>query len=171
MDIDSLLDELESEYDWPKEATSIREVEKSLSCAICHGIMKAAVMLSKCGHSFCSFCIRQYLYKEQLCPLCRKPATESDIIRNITVIEIADIFKENRQSLISLCQRLYSPKPSTSSLFPEGECNRPKQTVQECERKEDLSQKRELSTNTISILSSDSDSVFEEFTITHRDYP
>ena len=117
MDIDALLEEIETENDWPEEATVFKQIEKSLSCAICHGTLKAAVLLSKCGHSFCSYCIRQYLAHDQFCPLCRKPASQSDIIRNITVIEIADTFRENRKALLQLCKQLISPplpNPSTN---------------------------------------------------------
>ena len=110
MDWESLLDSVETESDWPKEALPFRNIEKSLKCAICHGTMKTAVMLTKCGHSFCSYCIRQSLYNEQICPLCRKPATESDIVRNVTVNEIADTFREHRNDILRLCNQLFPPQ-------------------------------------------------------------
>ena len=109
MDWESLLDSVETELDWPKEAVAFQNIEKSLKCAICHGTMKAAVMLTKCGHSFCSYCIRQSLYNEQICPLCRKPATESDNERNVSVKDIPDAFREHRSELLSFCNQMFSP--------------------------------------------------------------
>lgn len=178
MDIDALLDEIETEYDWPKEANSLKQIEKSLSCSICHGTLKAAVLLSKCGHSFCSYCIRQYLSQEQFCPLCRKPASQSDIIRNVAVIEIADTFRENRKELLQLCQQLFSPPISNPSINQQEEkvlCDHEETVVQ----RDSLSSKRsspsKLKTiesvsssdqsdkDVIAIMDSDSDSDFEEY--------
>lgn len=166
MDIDSLLNEIETEDDWPAEAESIKKIEKTLSCSICHGTMRAAVMLSKCGHSFCSYCIRQYLYTEQSCPLCRKPATESDIVRNIAVIEIADVFRESRKELLKVCQHIFSPAnsrtrdSSISSVLPrDQDANSTQERAKRLSSKSDLSFSKDL----ISASDSDSDSLFEEY--------
>ena len=90
----------------------MRNVERSLRCPICHTTMRAPVLLVKCGHSYCSYCIRQYLGIEKMCPLCKKPATESDIVKNITVMEIADVFKENRKRLLELTRHVYPSRAS-----------------------------------------------------------
>ena len=108
MDLDALLDSIETEADWPVEAKPLQLIEKSLKCSICHATKRSAVLLSNCGHSFCSYCIRQFLLKEKICPLCRKPATESDIVRNITLNEVLDIFKEQRNDLLELCRTMFS---------------------------------------------------------------
>lgn len=178
MDIDALLKEIDTEDDWPEEASAFKQIEKSLSCAICHGPMKAAVLLSKCGHSFCSYCIRQYLITEQACPLCRKPATESDIVRNISVIEISDVFRENRKELLRLCTHLFcSHSQIVSSL--DNRYVSSSSVIQEPSSKQDnQSSKRSSPSKTdfhdlslasskedISIVDSDSDSDFEMFTI------
>lgn len=115
MDLDALLESIETEADWPEEAKPFQLIEKSLKCSICHATMRSAVMLSNCGHSFCSYCIRQFLLKEKICPLCRKPATESDIVRNITLNEVLDIFKEQRNDLLELCRLVFS-KSHTSAM-------------------------------------------------------
>lgn len=112
MDWESLLEEIETEYDWPDGADCLKSIEKTLRCPICHATMRAPVLLSKCGHSFCSYCIRQTLGFEQKCPLCKKGATESDLVKNITVTEISDIFKENRSNLLELARRLFAPRVS-----------------------------------------------------------
>ena len=112
MDWKTLINEIETEDDWPQEALCMRSVERSLRCPICHATMRAPVLLVKCGHSYCSYCIRQYLGIEKMCPLCKKPASESDIVKNITVMEIADVFKENRKRLLELVRRLYPPRAS-----------------------------------------------------------
>lgn len=177
MDIDALLEEIETENDWPEEATVFKQIEKSLSCAICHGTLKAAVLLSKCGHSFCSYCIRQYLAHDQFCPLCRKPASQSDIIRNITVIEIADTFRENRKALLQLCKQLVSPplpNPSTNQQ-KEKESNNNEETdentrvslkrssTSESSKNETSSSTTQSNKDIIAITDSDSDSDFEEY--------
>lgn len=165
MDIDALLNEIETEFDWPEEASSIKQIEKSLTCAICHGTLKAAVMLSKCGHSFCSYCIRQYLYTDQSCPLCKKQATESDIVKNIAVIEIADVFRENRKELLKLCQRLFThtvqPIPSRLS---DDLLNKSTSCIQDPVSNHESAAKRfSFSKDVVPISDSDSDSMFEEY--------
>lgn len=178
MDIDALLEEIETENDWPEEATVFKQIEKSLSCAICHGTLKAAVLLSKCGHSFCSYCIRQYLAHDQFCPLCRKPASQSDIIRNITVIEIADTFRENRKALLQLCKQLISPpllNPSTNQQKEKESINNEdnneksrvslkRSSTSESSKNDNLSSSTTQSNkDIIAISDSDSDSDFEEY--------
>lgn len=176
MDIDALLKEIDTEDDWPEEALAFKQIEKSLSCAICHGPMKAAVLLSKCGHSFCSYCIRQYLITEQACPLCRKPATESDIVRNISVIEISDAFRENRKELLRLCTHLFSPRSqimpsldnhfsSSSSIIQNLLSKRDSQSSKRSSPSKIDSHDLSLpsSKEDVSIVDSDSDSDFEMF--------
>ena len=112
MDWESLIEGIETEHDWPEGASCLRNIEKTLRCPICHATMRAPVLLSKCGHSFCSYCIRQSLGFSQKCPLCKKEATESDLIKNITVMEITDLFKECRNDLLELAKQLFAPKVS-----------------------------------------------------------
>ena len=112
MDWESLIEGIETEHDWPEGASCLKNIEKTLRCPICHATMRAPVLLSKCGHSFCSYCIRQSLGFSQKCPLCKKEATESDLIKNITVLEIADLFKECRNDLLELAKRFFAPKVS-----------------------------------------------------------
>lgn len=114
MDLDALLESIETEADWPEEAKPLQLIEKSLKCSICHATMRSAVLLSNCGHSFCSYCIRQFLLKEKICPLCRKPATESDIVRNITLNEVLDIFKYQRGALLELSRTVFSKTHSSA---------------------------------------------------------
>ena len=112
MDWKTLIDEMETEDHWPREAQCMRDMERSLRCPICHATMRAPVLLVKCGHSYCSYCIRQYLGLEKICPLCKKPASESDIVKNITVMEVVDVFKANRKRLLELVHHLYPPRAS-----------------------------------------------------------
>ena len=112
MDWKSLIEGIETEHDWPEGASCLRNMEKTLRCPICHATMRAPVLLSKCGHSFCSYCIRQSLGFSQNCPLCKKEATESDLIKNITVLEITDLFKECRNDLLELAKQLFAPRVS-----------------------------------------------------------
>ena len=169
MDIDALLDEIETESDWPEEAAPFRAIEKSLKCAICHTTMRASVLLTKCGHSFCSYCIRQSLHSEKVCPLCKKPATESDIVRNITVSEVATVFKGYRKQLLQLCRRLFNQREgyqSCTQVIPDSvqsESSERRCSTQNTQKTEELTQseeqqKRSQEVNFESVTDSDSDS-------------
>jgi pSer/pThr/pTyr-binding forkhead associated (FHA) protein len=46
-------------------------LESELSCSVCSEIFVDARVTS-CGHTFCSFCIREWLRKKNDCPICRK---------------------------------------------------------------------------------------------------
>lgn len=41
-------------------------------CSICFDLLKEAKYLrtTTCGHTFCSECIREWLHKKHICPLC-----------------------------------------------------------------------------------------------------
>lgn len=50
-----------------------------LSCPVClDSILSCA--LTKCGHSFCEYCLNQSLAYSQLCPICRKPISINSYI-------------------------------------------------------------------------------------------
>ncbi|KAK8816350.1 hypothetical protein WA556_001295 [Blastocystis sp. ATCC 50177/Nand II] len=122
--------------------------------------MRTAVMLTKCGHSFCSYCIRQSLYKEQICPLCRKPATESDIVRNVSVNDIADAFREHRGELLSFCNQMYSPIQANRTS-DDHEVDKPK-TEEKVPSKESTPVKEAHGLDTTnSVLSDTTDSSYE----------
>lgn len=150
MDLDALLESIETEADWPEDAKAFQAIEKSLKCSICHATMRSAVLLSNCGHSFCSYCIRQFLLKEKICPLCRERATESDIVRNIAMNEVIDVFKKQRSDLVQLCRRLFQSQADVPNEKPAS-ASPPR------------SRKRSSPTPTITIVDdSETDSDFEE---------
>ncbi|CAO3573890.1 unnamed protein product [Mortierella alpina] len=67
---------------------------------------------AQCHHNFCSECIRRHLDKESTCPACRVATSTSQMRRNVALDEIANSFKDCRESLLltvkDAVQRKYS---------------------------------------------------------------
>ncbi|CEL99546.1 unnamed protein product [Vitrella brassicaformis CCMP3155] len=56
-----------------------KQLEQQLRCQICQQYMEAPVSL-KCGHVFCSLCIRRTIVNGSAkCPFCQQPAKTSDL--------------------------------------------------------------------------------------------
>ncbi|KAK8814277.1 hypothetical protein WA158_008139 [Blastocystis sp. Blastoise] len=101
-----LLEEIDTENDWPSEAQSLSELEKLLRCPICKNIIDGAVVLTTCGHSCCSLCIKRFLSTQSKCPICRVSCNEGNILRNILLEEICHSFKTNRSSMLILANKI-----------------------------------------------------------------
>lgn len=64
-------------------------------CPICFDFYHAPVMFPKCGHTFCSLCIRQALLFKDECPSCRIEARTNDLIP-VRIVE----------GISALCQKI-----------------------------------------------------------------
>lgn len=168
MDWKSLLDEVETEDDWPENAQFMKNIERSLRCPICHATMKAPVILVKCGHSYCSYCIRQSLSVEKTCPLCKQAATEGDIVKNVTVAEITEVFKANRKLMLEMVQRFFTPRKSRKRVSSDVEILQPSNSTSSTDTKRipsTVDETQQDNSAMCSTASSDSDFVFEELIV------
>lgn len=61
---------------------------QSLTCSICTDTYNKAVLLTKCGHSFCRKCIKEWLKRKYECPNCRKvPDSKRPYVPNYALRE------------------------------------------------------------------------------------
>ncbi|OAD01462.1 hypothetical protein MUCCIDRAFT_165339 [Mucor lusitanicus CBS 277.49] len=99
-------------FDDPSDfnATQLSTLDEHLRCPICKEIFDATMLLSTCSHSFCALCIRRSLSTEQICPKCRKPAYESNLIHNYDLDNVVRQWRESRKFLISLERTATAPK-------------------------------------------------------------
>ncbi len=65
-----------------KSLPLMTEFYSSFSCPICYEPMRNPVMAQKCGHDFCSLCVRKYLLYKQQCPSCFQPLHDSELRPN-----------------------------------------------------------------------------------------
>lgn len=70
-----------------------------LRCDICKEFYTSPV-LSNCGHSFCSLCIRRYLVNDPKCALCGRELRESGLRRNGVLEELVNVFTKLRPELL-----------------------------------------------------------------------
>ena len=61
------------------------------SCPVCFDELGAAARtITACGHHFCSTCIREVLaHGNKLCPICRRPVKEGDLLDACSEAEAA----------------------------------------------------------------------------------
>ncbi|KAK4521719.1 uncharacterized protein ATC70_004253 [Mucor velutinosus] len=102
---------MEDGFDDPSDfnATQLSTLDEHLRCPICKEIFDATMLLSTCSHSFCALCIRRSLSTEQICPKCRKPAYESNLIHNYDLDNVVRQWRESRQFLIALERAATAP--------------------------------------------------------------
>ncbi|XP_039905521.1 zinc-binding protein A33-like [Simochromis diagramma] len=69
------------------------QLEKDLSCPVCHDIYRDPVILS-CSHSFCRFCLQTWWREnlEHICPLCRKINLSNDPPGNLVLKNLCEAF-------------------------------------------------------------------------------
>ncbi|KFY17571.1 hypothetical protein V492_00552 [Pseudogymnoascus sp. VKM F-4246] len=82
--------------DWKGTALDgLAAVESPMRCQICKEFMTTPMMTS-CGHTFCSLCIRRCLANDGLCPACRTPDQEFKLRANKSMGEVIESFKQIR---------------------------------------------------------------------------
>ncbi|KAK6332424.1 E3 ubiquitin-protein ligase rad18 [Orbilia brochopaga] len=93
--------------DWLKTSIpALQGLETSLRCSVCKEYFNAP-MITSCGHTFCSLCIRKYLSSVQKCPTCRGSDEESKLRKNTLIEELLHSFVAIRDDML---QKLI-PKP------------------------------------------------------------
>ncbi|KAL3234585.1 Postreplication repair E3 ubiquitin-protein ligase RAD18 [Nakaseomyces bracarensis] len=99
------MDEFTSAADFENsQIPKLQELDDLLRCHICKDFLKNPV-LTPCGHTYCSLCIRGYLSNEPKCPLCLNELRESMLRSEYLVNEITESYRTVRGSLLSLLQR------------------------------------------------------------------
>ncbi|CAO0793758.1 unnamed protein product [Mucor circinelloides] len=108
---------MEDGFDDPSDfnAVQLSTLDEHLRCPICKEIFDATMLLSTCSHSFCALCIRRSLSTEQICPKCRKPAYESNLIHNYDLDNVVRQWRESRKFLISLERAATAPKQAITA--------------------------------------------------------
>ncbi|EPY49406.1 Rad18 Rhp18 [Schizosaccharomyces cryophilus OY26] len=82
----------------------LKGLDSSMRCLICHDFFKGPVITS-CSHTFCSYCIRDYLREHPICPACRAPEQESRLRKNKVMEDILDSFFSIRMELIQILKK------------------------------------------------------------------
>ncbi|WBW71889.1 Rad18-like protein ubiquitin protein ligase E3 [Schizosaccharomyces osmophilus] len=82
----------------------LKGLDSSMRCLICHDFFKGPVITS-CSHTFCSYCIRDYLREHPICPACRAPEQESRLRKNKVMEDILDAFCSIRADLIQVLRK------------------------------------------------------------------
>lgn len=82
---------------------NLTQLDSLLRCHICKDFLKVPV-LTPCGHTFCSLCIREYIKNSAKCPLCLSELRESMLRSEFLVTEIIECYTALRFSLIESLQ-------------------------------------------------------------------
>ncbi len=91
--------------DWKLTKTPfLTDVECFLQCHICKEFLTAPMMTS-CGHTFCSLCIRRSLNNERICPICRMEQGEEQLRKNDLIEDIVFVFNKNRKVLMEIVKK------------------------------------------------------------------
>lgn len=77
----------------------LSDLDTLLRCHVCKDFLKTPV-LTPCGHTFCSLCIREYLNRELKCPLCLVELRESMLRSEFLVNEIIGSYLDIRSRLM-----------------------------------------------------------------------
>jgi len=99
---------------------SWKNLEDQLRCEICRSFLDAPMAL-KCGHVFCSCCIRKFLElnKSDYCPSCKGPASNTDLKPEPRLAAILNILRANsfRKKLRSRLSGQSPENPSRNAVF------------------------------------------------------
>ena len=82
--------------DWLPAYPNLRDLDHRLRCPICTEFFKGPIILTTCGHSFCSMCIRDSLQVKGNCPICHEKADDQKIRKCPILEEIVQAFEIGR---------------------------------------------------------------------------
>jgi E3 ubiquitin-protein ligase RAD18 len=78
-------------------------VESPMRCQVCKEFMTTP-MITSCGHTFCSVCIRRCLANDGLCPACRTPDQELKLRPNKSMEEVIESFQRVRKYALEVAR-------------------------------------------------------------------
>jgi hypothetical protein len=113
-----------SVYDWPDSVSASKKLanlEQDLCCPICQGFLNNPHIL-KCGHTYCSICIRQHFdptlnrTSSDICPTCREKADSFDLRKNSAMAAVVQGFRSVRKELLKLIE---ASKTSAQNNFDD----------------------------------------------------
>lgn len=94
--------EITESTDWKDtKVPSLEQLDFSLRCQICKEFLTAP-LLTSCGHSFCSLCIRRTLLHEKHCPVCRLQQSEGNLRKNPVLEDVVQAFVKSRKMIMEL---------------------------------------------------------------------
>ena len=82
---------------------TLEQWDTLLRCHICKDFLKVPV-LTPCGHTFCSLCIRKYINRAAKCPLCLSELRDSMLRSEFLVNELVECYTNLRSSLLEHLQ-------------------------------------------------------------------
>ena len=96
------------------------ELYKVFECAICYESMKNPVISLKCGHNFCSMCVRKYLLYKPQCPSCFVPLHDPELKPNRCLLDAMQVISKLIPKLEALVKEVRPDfklpiKPQTTS--------------------------------------------------------
>lgn len=108
----------------------LAQLDSLLRCHICKDFLKVPV-LTPCGHTFCSVCIREYIAQSSKCPLCLKELRDSMLRSEFLVNEVTECYKMLRQPLLlALMKAELDPNKETESNRNDDDDSAKKQTAE-----------------------------------------
>ncbi|RPA82813.1 DNA repair protein rad18 [Ascobolus immersus RN42] len=101
--------EITESTDWKDtKVPSLEQLDFSLRCQICKEFLTAP-LLTSCGHSFCSLCIRRTLLHEKHCPVCRIQQSEGNLRKNPALEDVVQAFVKSRKMIMELATKETEP--------------------------------------------------------------
>lgn len=91
----------------------LADVEAPLRCQVCKEFMTAPMMTS-CGHTFCSACIRRYLAGAGICPACKTKDQEINLKKNKSMEEVVEAFQRARVAMLEVAKTQPSIEPTSN---------------------------------------------------------
>lgn len=82
---------------------ALAELDILKRCYICKDLLNAPVR-TQCDHTYCSQCIREYLLRDNRCPLCKTEVFESGLKRDPLLEEIVISYASLRPYLLRLLE-------------------------------------------------------------------
>lgn len=89
----------DGEWAWGAHWPQLQAFERELRCLVCKDFFDNAVVLSGCGHTCCSKCLRAS--GRENCVACKKEFSQSNVVPNRVVQSLVVAFKSARPMLLS----------------------------------------------------------------------
>jgi E3 ubiquitin-protein ligase RAD18 len=97
--------EITESTDWKAtKLPSLEQLDFSLRCQICKEFLTAP-LLTSCGHSFCSLCIRRTIPHKSECPVCRTQQSEGSLRKNPALEDVVQAFVKARKLIMELAMK------------------------------------------------------------------
>lgn len=116
------------------ESTILTKLREALECPVCRATVEYPVLLPKCNHTFCSYCLHTAFESQparhgRYCPVCRVPARPNDAVPCLSLQAVGHILRTGSKGPVGAQHSSKAVESSSAGAGSAKQASKPMQRM------------------------------------------